>query len=529
MNFKLRIATIVLVSLFVIFSSVFFVFSRSTLKSAENFEVEDVKSEVSFAHKTLTREADSLKVFLYDWGFWNETYDFLLGKNKKEFVEINLTKDFLLKMPNTYIAFINTKGKIFYSVYVDHEKKTLPPTPEYITDFIVNNAAKIKNKIGPVVLDSKIYFIGTQEVFKSDFTGPPTGIMVIMRDYKPSIFENKRPGQLTLNLRPAELVTDKSPLKVGNDDIVVNESIKDIMDNPTIINTATLHRTMHLGATKMLTNLFAIMAIFAAILSISILYIINKLLRLQTKFFHTNRLASIGILGAGIAHELNNPLTVIGGFAQNIDDEIKAKRVSNKEVNDSVQKILSHVNRMKQIIDQIRVFSRNAATSAGRLKDEDVNSMIIDSTSLFRKQFEVHGIEFSMDLGKQLPKIYVDRTKVESVIQNMIANAKDELDQTPSNKKKYVKISSMIAANGRSLSVSVTDNGRGVPAKMHKHIFDPFYTTKAPGKGTGLGLAIAYGIMEDLGGSIKIESEVNKGATFTINFPIAQKRPKGEK
>jgi len=486
----------------------------------KEFEVEDIKSEVSFAQKTLKREEDNLKAFLYDWGFWNDTYYFLQGKGKQAYIDDNLTKDFLLKLPNRCLAYIDTKGKIFYSVYVDHENKKLAPTPKHIIDFINTNAGKLKNKVGLMVFESKVYFVGTQEVLKNDFTGPSTGLFLVVRDYKPAIFENKRPSQLTLQLSALSEKDNTKTLIINDDFMIIHEILKDLTGKPAVLGTATLKRTMHTSTTNMLTQLFIIMTIFSLILSFGILYVVNKLFSLQQKFFHANRLASIGILGAGIAHELNNPLAVISGFAQNIENEIRAGKVSNEEIKESNDKILIHVERMRKIVDQIRVFSRNTATSKGLLKYEDINNVVSESMMLFKKQLEAHNIELNMDLSEKLPKVLMDRTKTESVVQNIVSNAKDELDNLGRDKKKTIDIRTELTEKGKAVTVSITDNGRGVPKELHKHIFDPFYTTKAPGKGTGLGLAISYGIMREINGSISIESEVNKGTTFKVKFPV---------
>ena len=494
------------------------------MSTVKEFEIEDVKSEVSFAHKTLKREMDGLRSFLYDWGFWNDTYYFLQGKNKDSYIYNNLTKDFLLKLPNRCIAYINKDGKIFYSVYIDHEMQKLSTMPKEITDFIIKNSAQLKNKVGLVVFGSKIYFVGAQEVLKNDFTGPSTGLFFVMRDYKPGLFENKRPNQLSMNLIPTPAEETLKELEVGEKEIIVNEKISDILDNKTITNVAKLERSMSLNTIKMLKKLYALMVLFSIILSLGVLFIVNKLLVLQQKLFHTNRLASIGILGAGIAHELNNPLAIVSGFAQNIEHEITSKKIDNKEIQESLHKIFIHINRMKQIVDQIRIFSRGSNKNSHELKQEDINSVINDSVVLLRRQLEVHGINLSLQLKTQLPYVSVDRAKIESVIQNIVTNAKDELDQISSNKEKYIKIRSDITDGGKFVSVSISDNGGGIPVEMHKHIFDPFYTTKEPGKGTaGLGLSIAYGVMAEIKGTIKLESEVNKGTTFTLKFPVNKK------
>lgn len=525
MNIKMKISALVVTSLFVVFSLIFLVFSLSTLRTIEKFELEDIKSEVIFAKKTLDREQDNLKAYLYDWGFWNDTYYFLQGKGKQEYIEANLTKDFLLKLPNRCIAYIDKDGKLFHAVYIDHERKALVPLPVIVRDFILKNAQKLKNKTGLIVLDSKIYFVGSQEVLKNDFTGPSTGLFFVMRDYKPAIFENKRPSQFNLDLDPWSVEKDTRKEVIEKDKIIVHELLNDILDRPEIIGTAVLKRTMHVSTKKLLWVLFFITTALSLMLSVLVLFVTKRLFLLQQKLFHNNRLASIGVFGSGIAHELNNPLSVIMGFAEQIREEIKNEPTSKEEIELSTEKILNHANRMKKIIDHVRTFSRSSSLGKAQVKAENINDIVDESLILLHKQIGDRGIELILDLDNGLPKVLIDKVKIESVIQNLVSNAKDELDAIEGRKGKKIKIQTGLSNNGRAITISITDNGRGIAAKLHKYIFDPFYTTKSPGKGTGLGLSIVHGIITDAGGSIRLESELNKGTTFMISLP-AYKDPK---
>jgi two-component system NtrC family sensor kinase len=228
---------------------------------------------------------------------------------------------------------------------------------------------------------------------------------------------------------------------------------------------------------------------------------------LQAKLVHTEKLAAVGQLVSGVAHEVNNPLTAILGFADLLTE--------NPEIPDSARKdlrvILQEAQRTKQIVQNLLSFARQMPPQR---RPVQVNSILSSTLQLRAYDFSSHGVEVVESLHTNLPEVIGDSHQLQQVFLNIINNAYDAVRET--GRPPRLEIATSVV--GGFAQVSFRDNGHGIAHP--DRIFDPFFTTKEVGKGTGLGLSICYGIVREHGGEILCHNnEDGPGATFVVRLP----------
>jgi PAS domain S-box-containing protein len=229
---------------------------------------------------------------------------------------------------------------------------------------------------------------------------------------------------------------------------------------------------------------------------------------LQSSLIQNNKLASLGELAGSIAHELNNPLSIIMGFSQVLS--------RNKSLDAQIEKGLKNIYdaalRSQNIIKNMLEFAR---TNSSDIRNIDLNNVVKSTLLIVEKDFAKAGIEIIKDLITISVFIKSNAMQMQQVILNFLLNAKDAM---PSGGEITIKTE----VQSCSYVLSISDTGSGIPPDIVSKIFDPFFTTKEVGKGTGLGLSICYGIVKNLKGEISVESVVGKGTAFYIKFPIAK-------
>jgi len=236
---------------------------------------------------------------------------------------------------------------------------------------------------------------------------------------------------------------------------------------------------------------------------------ITKRKKMEEQLILTDRLASIGELASGIAHELNNPLTGVIGFAQ---------LLLGKDVPDDVKEDLRVINREAQraaeVVKNMLVFARKHAPVKQLV---DINSIIEKVLELRTYEQRVSNIQVNTSLASDLPEVTADYFQLQQVFLNIIINAEHFMIEAHNRGTLTItteKVRDIVRA-------SFADDGPGISKENLGHLFDPFFTTKEVGKGTGLGLSICHGIITDHGGQIYIESKLGEGATFTVELPIS--------
>ena len=227
----------------------------------------------------------------------------------------------------------------------------------------------------------------------------------------------------------------------------------------------------------------------------------------QDQLIQTEKLASIGQLAAGVAHELNNPLGTILLYSDIVDNELPTDSPQRKDL----EIIKNETKRCKWIISSLLEFARQNQIVA---QPTDLNSLIEYVVEVEEKHFEEELIEFETELDEELPEVEVDSSQIQQVLFNLIENG---IEATPKGGK--ITIRTQNKPTGM-VTIEVEDTGKGIPSENISELFKPFYTTKPLGKGTGLGLAIVYGIIKLHRGQISVRSEVGERSTFTIQLPV---------
>ncbi len=272
------------------------------------------------------------------------------------------------------------------------------------------------------------------------------------------------------------------------------------------------HRSQ--GFVNLQTLFFVVTLAALAIVAFSIfLPMERRILRSQENAIHTSNLTTLGEMSTGMAHEINQPLAGISLAVQMIKKLKEKNRLSDEELNNSLQDIMAAVARSTKIIDHVRIFAKQEALL---FKSIDINETIESALSLMGEQLKLRGIEISKNLSAACPKINADPNRLEQVWINLLANARDALDEGTEDPKKKISITTKLS--GESVLVEIADNGIGMTDEVKKKVFEPFFTTKPVGKGTGLGMAIVHGIIAAHQGAIEIGSEPKKGTTLTVRL-----------
>jgi two-component system NtrC family sensor kinase len=229
----------------------------------------------------------------------------------------------------------------------------------------------------------------------------------------------------------------------------------------------------------------------------------------EEQLVQSKKLASIGVLTAGVAHELGNPLNNISMVAQTYielyDQLKKADRL------DYMNTVLEECSRIKTIVQNLLDFSKPKQTD---FKVSDINDVVKRSLRLVQNMLHVSGVETNLNLQKELPAVYIDENKIQGVFVNLYTNAIQAM--VPGG---TLFIRTILENNSGCILIEIEDTGKGISPKYISNIFDPFFSTKGT-QGTGLGLSISYGIIKNHNGEIKVKSELKVGTTFTIELPV---------
>lgn len=243
----------------------------------------------------------------------------------------------------------------------------------------------------------------------------------------------------------------------------------------------------------------------------------NQALKIaQDQLVHSAKMASIGEITAGLAHEINQPLGAIQLNAEFIHTIACEEGVVGKE--DLVpiyNKIHRQINRIKKIVQHLRIFSRD--DKIDDFEETDMLSLIDDSLVLFSERFRLKKIQLVKEFATDLPPIECNKIHIEQVLTNLLSNAEHALSMET---KKVIKL--RVYADHGYLVIEVEDNGHGIAQEHLSKIFDPFFTTKEVGEGTGLGMSISYGIVQSHKGKLTVNSQLSKNTIFTLSLPIKQ-------
>jgi len=248
---------------------------------------------------------------------------------------------------------------------------------------------------------------------------------------------------------------------------------------------------------------------------------ITKRLEAEQQLIQAGKMATLGEMASGIAHELNQPLSVIKTASSFIIKKINNnEQIDGQILHTMLSKSDSNVDRATKIINHMRQFARKSDMELEKVK---VNDILKNAFEIFSQQLKLREIEVVWNLEETLPFIKADPSRLEQVFINLLLNARDAIEALHQSSPHLTTDKKILLTTGydeNKVTVEVCDTGTGIPKHLLNKIFEPFFTTKEVGKGTGLGLSISYGIIRECGGDIRVKSEQEKGACFIMEFPI---------
>jgi two-component system NtrC family sensor kinase len=236
---------------------------------------------------------------------------------------------------------------------------------------------------------------------------------------------------------------------------------------------------------------------------------VTQRMRLDEQVFQNEKLTSLGLLAAGVAHEVNTPLAVISNYIQMLAKQLPIGDPRHQ----LIDKVVKQTFRASEIVNNLLNFSRTGATE---FTEVDLNAVVDEVLSLVAHPFRTAQVQVTRNLQQQLPFVLGSNNKLQQVFLNLFLNARDAM---PSGGVVEIRTASF---NG-SVEVEIKDTGAGIPRENLNRIFDPFFTTKASGRGTGLGLSVSYGIVKEHAGKLDVRSTPGKGTSFRLEFPVARK------
>ncbi|MCF8079944.1 MAG: two-component sensor histidine kinase [Desulfobacterales bacterium] len=251
---------------------------------------------------------------------------------------------------------------------------------------------------------------------------------------------------------------------------------------------------------------------------------------MNDQIIETGKLASLGELAAGIAHEINNPVAIMVEEAGWIEDLLEDEEFKEGENLNEFERALTQIRtqgqRCKEITHKLLSFARKTDS---RIQVVSVNDLIEELVLLSEQRAKYSNVTIQLDLQKDLPTVKVSESELQQVMLNLINNALDAMDNIGGTLKISTRTEENNIIIGDHILMEVTDNGPGIPTANLAKIFDPFFTTKPVGKGTGLGLSICYGIVKKMGGDILVKSIMGEGTTFIVKVPLPKSKYKNSK
>lgn len=245
----------------------------------------------------------------------------------------------------------------------------------------------------------------------------------------------------------------------------------------------------------------------------------DELAQTQEQLVHAGKLAALGQLAGGVAHELNQPLTAIRTL---VDLGRTRMRSGGEGLSlDDLALLADAAERMGRIVNSIRAFARQDAM---RLRPTPADAPARDALRLMETSLRQEGIAIETDLGDEVPYIQADADRLQQVLVNLLANARDALRDTARRPPGTVRL--QIRPSAGEVVYVVEDDGPGVPAEVRERVFDPFFTTKEVGAGTGLGLSVSYGIVQEHGGALECAESPEGGARFVVRIPRRSEPPR---
>jgi two-component system, NtrC family, sensor kinase len=334
-----------------------------------------------------------------------------------------------------------------------------------------------------------------------------------LKDFSENIIESINVGVLVQDVegrvagwnKALELLTGRKreeTLGRRTDEIIPRDFLQRLAENGHLYKQAWNGLMVNFSATSLMDKMGAMRG------TLVIVDDITDRIRLEDQLIQNEKLTSIGLLAAGVAHEVNTPLAVISSYSQMLRKEISPEDQRYK----LLEKITKQTFRAAEIVNNLLNFSR---TNATEFTDVDMHQVISETLSLLEHQFKSARIGVERELFAECPVIFGNAGKLQQVFLNLFVNARDAMADGGQLRIRTVLVDSKI-------EITVQDTGTGISRENIKKIYDPFFTTKAAGKGTGLGLSVSYGIVQEHGGHISVDSRPGVGTSFRLELPLVR-------
>lgn len=248
----------------------------------------------------------------------------------------------------------------------------------------------------------------------------------------------------------------------------------------------------------------------------------RELQETHSKLLHHDKMASLGKLSASVVHEINNPISGILNLVMLMSRMVEGGTLQQKEM-DQFSRYLrlmeSETRRISRIVSNLLSFSRDSKTEFGAV---NLKQIIEKTLFLNANLLKLHSIKVEGDLDQGLPPLMGSEDRLQQVFMNVVSNAVEAMETSHGERK--LKITTTPLPGKECVSISFTDTGVGIPQENLSKLFEPFFSTKKKGKGVGLGLSVVYGIIQEHGGSVQVQSKEGRGTTFTIELPLGMTR-----
>ena len=410
---------------------------------------------------------------------------------------------------------ISSKEKKTFGVIRLGSKK-----PMYFSHEQKNVLELIGNRIGAAIENAMLQeqYIKSEEKYRTLFNSDPNPIFILSSNNFIILDVNQR-AQDSYGYSRKELL-GLPFLQIGEDtDEELAQGLKNLAEDQSLLFTKKRHYRK--GGKPFYVNINMSFATYGErnVIMVSTTDI-TEVVEKETQLIQAGKMTTLGVMAAGMAHEINQPLNVIQVCADFFLKMLKrGQPIEDEDLKTMANDIVVNVERAAGVIKHVRDFARQSELIHSKV---NINDPIKDVFKVFGHQLKVHDIETVLDLDPDIPNIMAEHNRLEQVLINLVSNAIDAMDEKssqPGSQDSPKRLSIKSFVENDQIMVHVTDTGNGMSEEVKNKIFEPFFTTKKVGKGTGLGVSISYGIVKDYSGSIEIDSEIGKGTTFKLTFP----------
>ena len=417
-----------------------------------------------------------------------------------------------------YVPISSKEKKTFGVIRIGSRK------PMYFSHEQKNVLELIGNRIGVAIENAMLQeqYIKSEEKYRTLFNSDPNPIFILSsKNFK--IMDMNQRAQDSYGYSREELL-GLPFLQIGEDtDEELAQGLQNLAEDQSLLFTKKRHYRK--GGKPFYVN---INMSFATNGERNVIMVsttdITEVVEKETQLIQAGKMTTLGVMAAGMAHEINQPLNVIQVCADFFLKMLnRGQPIEDGDLKTMANDIVANVDRAAGVIKHVRDFARQSELVRTKV---NINDPIRDVFKVLGHQLKMHDIDVSLDLDPEIPDITAEHNRLEQVFINLVSNAIDAMDEKSSrpdaqNSPKRLAIKSFVEND--QVMVHVTDTGTGMTEEVKNKIFEPFFTTKKVGKGTGLGVSISYGIVKDYSGKIEIDSEIGKGTTFKLMFPAVNR------